>query len=617
MLLVPLLKMIHHKKTDDEAFADTSGLKGVTENSKEKANLSSEISGSSHETMNDDLPTLVRDVDKPDTVALVPVISSDLGNFHNINCISAKDIESLVKIGPPSFPKELPRDGKRAFPRVVLDSKLANGETVPRDWLSWSESTQSLHCFPCRLFGSVDIPDSKKSVLMTRDGWKKEYSWRKLYDKLPNHERSTNHRRCYMKWREMERSLKKSTDIASRLDSELIKKTQHWKELLQRILSVVLLLAERGLPFRGESSKIGDTNNGNFLGILELLSKYDPLLREHVTKVRQSQEEGKGLQAHYLSPESQNDFIEACSARVTQAILEERKRSKYFGLLADATPDMSHTEQTTFVLRYVLESETEFKIAERFLCFVDCNKKTGKGIANLIVEQLVKYNIPLDDCRGQGYDNGANMAGLYNGAQAIISEINPLALFSNCGAHSLNLCGANAAECCEEAITFFGMVQKTYNFFVRSPQRWEILEKHIGCSLHSTSQTRWSARVDSVKPFAKHSPLIKKALNECKTLNLSAECKTDLNGIMKYLNSFKCVLMATIWLKVLVSVDLRNKLLQSRDATLDVEVANIENLVQELKSLRNQWDKLLVEAKLVVVDNMNSDSACETTFPVK
>lgn len=74
--------------------------------------------------------------------------------------------------------------------------------------------------------------------------------------------------------------------------------------------------------------------------------------------------------------------------------------------------------------------------------------------------------------------------------------------------------------------------------------------------------------------------------------------------------------MATIWLKVVVSVNIRNTLLHSKDATLDVEVPNIKSLVQELKTLRNQWDKLFNEAKLVV-DNIHSDSACETTFPVK
>lgn len=49
-------------------------------------------------------------------------------------------------------------------------------------------------------------------------------------------------------------------------------------------------------------------------GIFELLAKYEPALREHVTEVKQSQEEGTIPQAHHLS---QNEIIEACSDRVT------------------------------------------------------------------------------------------------------------------------------------------------------------------------------------------------------------------------------------------------------------------------------------------------------------
>jgi len=60
--------------------------------------------------------------------------------------------------------------------------------------------------------------------------------------------------------------------------------------LLQRILDVVMFLGERGLAFRGDSEKIGDTHNGNFLGIVELLARYDPLLQEHVGKVKSAQE---------------------------------------------------------------------------------------------------------------------------------------------------------------------------------------------------------------------------------------------------------------------------------------------------------------------------------------
>ena len=234
----------------------------------------------------------------------------------------------------------------------------------------------------------------------------------------------------------------------------------------------------------------------------------------------------------------------------------------------------------------------------------------------MIKSELVKHRIPLEDCRGQGYDNGSNMAGKFKGAQAIIANSNPLAKFSNCGAHSLNLCGMHAAECCSDVITFFGMVQKLYNFFAHCPQRWEILESYIGCSLHNLSQTRWSARVVSVKPIANHLPLIKHAIIKCKDLNLSSECKTELRGIEQYMKSFQCVLMATIWLKILVAIDNRNKVLQAREATLDVEVENIESLLEELKDLRDKWDSLLAEAKTTAAA-MSSDLPCETELPEK
>jgi len=162
-------------------------------------------------------------------------------------------------------------------------------------------------------------------------------------------------------------------------------------------------------------------------------------------------------------------------------------------------------------------------VKERLLSFVDCSLKTGEAIASLISDKLTEKNIPLQDCRGQGYDNGSNMKGKYKGVQAIILASNSLAVYSACAGHSLNLCGEKAAECCNEAITFFGSIQKIYNIFSSRPQRWEIMKKHIPHSLHSMSQTRWSARVESVKPIANHLNGLSLALDEL--LNLKFKIK--------------------------------------------------------------------------------------------
>ena len=84
-------------------------------------------------------------------------------------------------------------------------------------------------------------------------------------------------------------------------------------------------------------------------------------------KVREYQKSGKCLQVHYLSPESQSEFISECSNLVKQHILLERRSSKYFTVIVDATPDSSHIEQTTFLLRYVNLKDGRYEVQERFL----------------------------------------------------------------------------------------------------------------------------------------------------------------------------------------------------------------------------------------------------------
>ena len=129
--------------------------------------------------------------------------------------------------------------------------------------------------------------------------------------------------------------------------------------------------------------------------------------------------EQKRLQVHYLSSDSQNEFIDLRANEVWQRVLQEVTNAKYYAIMVDSTPDVAHVEQTSFVLRYLVkpgiiecgDSSNEYEIEERFLRFVDCNDKTGKQIADMIVETLHDDKIPLTDCWAQAYDNGANMTG--------------------------------------------------------------------------------------------------------------------------------------------------------------------------------------------------------------
>lgn len=71
--------------------------------------------------------------------------------------------------------------------------------------------------------------------------------------------------------------------------------------------------------------------------------------------------------------------------------------------------------------------------------------------------------------------------------------------------HILNLVGA-CAECCLEALNYFGFLQAVYNFFAASTHRWTILTSHLPSSttvVKSLSITRWSARADATKAVSK------------------------------------------------------------------------------------------------------------------
>ena len=47
---------------------------------------------------------------------------------------------------------------------------------------------------------------------------------------------------------------------------------------------MIKFLAARGLAFRGGSEKLGELDNGNYLGVIELISEFDPFLMSHLAK---------------------------------------------------------------------------------------------------------------------------------------------------------------------------------------------------------------------------------------------------------------------------------------------------------------------------------------------
>lgn len=83
----------------------------------------------------------------------------------------------------------------------------------------------------------------------------------------------------------------------------------------------------------------------------------------------------------------------------------------------DCTPDTSRQEQLSIIIHTVnMYENDEFcvpKIKEYFLDFIIVESTTGLSHATVVLGKLNEYGIQISNCRGQSYDNGANMTGQY------------------------------------------------------------------------------------------------------------------------------------------------------------------------------------------------------------
>ncbi|XP_065678143.1 uncharacterized protein LOC136093139 [Hydra vulgaris] len=302
--------------------------------------------------------------------------------------------------------------------------------------------------------------------------------------------------------------------------------------------------------FRGSTEHLFQPNNGNFLKLVELLSEFDPVMEEHIRRVQR------------------------------EKIVEITKIAKYFAIIADCSPDVSHYEQLSLTIRVVTFNsiQNKYEIAEFFIGFFEASDSTGEGLAKLILTHLEKLGFELKWLREQGYDNGANMKGVRKGVQNRILEKYPRAFYVPCTCHILNLVVNDAASSTTETTFFFSIVQELYTFFFGSTKRWEVLKKYVSqLTLKPLSATRWASRIDALKPLRFQLCEIYDALILIiEDVNRDAETKVKARGLAKNIKNYKFICGVILWHDILFEINSVSKLLQS--VTINISGCIAENL---------------------------------------
>lgn len=487
------------------------------------------------------------------------------------------------------FPKDLIT--KRSFSAEYYSFRNKAGQKVERFWLCYSPTLNGVYCEPCWLFS--ECPESHS----WRDG--KMCDWQGLSKKIKKHESSAAHLQAcfvYASW-------KKNKTIVDQISNE----REKWKDIFVRIVDVVRTLAMCSLPFRGHKEDIskigqpGQPQSGNFLNIIDLLSRYDSLLKAHITSEKS--------RSKYLHHDFQNQIISLLADSVVKSLLSKINSCPFYSIIVDTTQDLAKVDQMSIVIRHITLSETptsgnEIKINESFLGFWELRDQSSEGYETQILSTLEKLGIDIEKCRGQGYDGASTMSGQYTGLQQRIKAKVPNAEYVHCASHSMNLVINDSVSHVPEIAQFFDIVQRVYVFFSESLPRWQGLNESVmdddtikNLTLKKLCPTRWSSRNNCLIALKNDFKSVMKCLTEIILHDAKKKVRDEALSIRNHLDNFQFILSLTLEGKVLESIDIASKSLQKETVDLNEACRYLNQSSEAMKQLRANFPQFLHDAK--------------------
>lgn len=141
-------------------------------------------------------------------------------------------------------------------------------------------------------------------------------------------------------------------------------------------------------------------------------------------------------------------MLDILSTELRHLICNNIRSSSFFSVILDSTQDITKQDQVSLVIRYTtLDFEKkQIQIKESFLGFYLLSHHGAANYVELLQNTLMKLDLNIMKCRGQGYDGAAVMSGSITGVQKRICDIVPNATFVHCCSHNINLVLCDAAK---------------------------------------------------------------------------------------------------------------------------------------------------------------------------
>ncbi len=364
--------------------------------------------------------------------------------------------------------------------------------------------------------------------------------------------------------------------VTTQLSSAVSTQQAENRASLFKIIGGEMFLARQGLAFRGH-----EHHQGNLDQLLKYKAEDDQSFTRWLSAKR-------GV---HTSWDCQNERINLMSSSIIRTIADEIRSLPVlqYSIIMDGTRDISGVEQEALCLRYV---DTDLLVHEDFIGLYEITSTTGENLARIILDVLLRLNLPISGLRGQAYDGASNMAGKYSGAQAVIQRAQPLAPDIHCGAHCVHLitqqaCSAssvvrNALDWIHDLGTFFGQSGKLKDKFkaiVAAEGEGPAL------SIRPLCPTRWTVRSPAIRAVLSQYGMVLNALDEMAASN--SESASRAEGLRVRLQQGNVVLGLLLALDVISELEVLHASLQKNTQTVEGMLSAVSLVQESLKSKRN------------------------------
>lgn len=514
---------------------------------------------------------------------------TDRGHFEGEVCTSLK--KSILLFGPCKPSIKFPRNHvNRCFSTGYYYITTKTGIRIPRQWLCYSLILDKAYCEFCWLFANRQYEHFKYEWISGVD------DWQHLSQQISKHENSIQH----INATEIRRYWEKNKTLDTDLKKQISEEAEYWRNVLRRVIHVILTLTSGNTALRGNEGKKGNLQEieGNFMRTIRLLAKFDPFVHNLLNDSKKH--------VKYLSWKIQDELIAILASDVRNSICDEVKKCSWFSIILDSTQDITKIDQVSVIIRYVFveyENHT-LDIRESFLGFFALQNHGSSDYAELLLKILTKFGLDIKKCRGQGYDGASVMSGAHFGVQKRIINIVPTALYVHCCAHNLNLVISDAAKTSQKIVSFFSIVQDVFNFFGSSAPRWALLAlgdeqacKVSKKTLKKVCPTRWEARHDAVFSLQERFIDVVKCLTKISLTTKKTDERNSSLTLKKKLESSEFILILCLWENILRILNVVSKLLQGVNYSIEMASTLMNQSISQINELRNNYDGILSKSK--------------------